>query len=77
MTAQELIDELQDSGMDLDLPIHFAYNYGDHWNTEVAPEVGSVDGDNIIKSPYHNCYKTVEETNDDDGSKEVIILRAR
>lgn len=77
MTANELIYELQESGMDLDLPIHFAYNYGDHWNTEVAKEIESIDGENVIYSSYHNSHKTVGDTEDGDPSKEVIILRAR
>ena len=79
MTGQELIDELINSGMDLTLPIHFAYNYGDHWNTEVAHEIKSISGENVIYSSYHNSHKTVDESDEsDDGDpfKEVLILRA-
>jgi hypothetical protein len=40
MTVQELINTLQ--FMDMNAEVHFAYNYGDHWRTEVAPRVSDV-----------------------------------
>ena len=46
MTVQELINLLQ--WQDPDAEVHFAYNYGDHWRTEVAPKVGRVDEGAVV-----------------------------
>ena len=41
MQVKDLIEQLK--YLDQDAEVHFAYNYGDHWRTEVAPKVGRVD----------------------------------
>ena len=48
MQVKELIEMLQD--MDQDAEVHYAYNYGDHWRTEVAPAVGRVDTGAVVYS---------------------------
>jgi hypothetical protein len=73
MTVQELIEQLQD--MDQNAEVHFAYNYGDHWRTEVAPSVGRVDEGAVVYSEYHRMDKMVEDTGDcefDDEGNEVV-----
>jgi hypothetical protein len=40
MKAKDLIKELEN--WDPETEVHFAYNYGDHWRTEVAPKIRRV-----------------------------------
>lgn len=63
MTVEELIAELQ--MMDPNAEVHFAYNYGDHWRTQVAPKVDSVELGNVKYSDYHRMPKVVEYDDDD------------
>ena len=73
MTVQELIEQL--GYMDQNAEVHFAYNYGDHWRTEVAPKVGSVEEGAVVYSEYHRMDKMVEDDGDcefDDEGNEVV-----
>ena len=73
MQVRELIEQLE--GMDQDAEVHYAYNYGDHWHTEVAPKVGRVDEGAVVYSEYHRMDKMLEDTGDtefDDEGKEVV-----
>jgi hypothetical protein len=63
MLVKELIESLQ--YMDQDSEVHFAYNYGDHWRTEVAPKVGRVDEGAVVYSDYHRMDKMVENDDSD------------
>jgi hypothetical protein len=72
MLVKELIESLK--YMDQDADVHFAYNYGDHWRTEVAPKVGRVDEGAVVYSEYHRMDKMLEEEYDiefDDDGNEV------
>ena len=73
MTVQELIEQL--GYMDKDAEVHFAYNYGDHWRTEVAPSVGRVDTGAVVYSDYHRMDKILDADGDcefDDEGNEVV-----
>ena len=59
MTVQELINLLQ--WQDPDAEVHFAYNYGDHWRTEVAPNVSNVREGVVEYSDYHRMDKIAKE----------------
>jgi hypothetical protein len=63
MQVKELIEMLQD--MDQDAEVHYAYNYGDHWRTEVAPKVGRVDEGAVVYSEYHRMDKIAEHDDSD------------
>ena len=71
MTVDELIAELQ--SLPKDAEVHFAYNYGDHWRTQVAPTVDRVEVGQVKFSDYHRMPKVVEydEYDDDEPSTEV------
>lgn len=69
MTVDELIAELKQ--MDPNAEVHFAYNYGDHWRTQVAPKVDSVELGNVKYSDYHRMPKVVEYDDDDDEYETV------
>lgn len=59
LTVKELIEELK--YMDQDAYVHFSYNYGDHWRTQVAPVACTVSEAFVVESAYHNMDKVVEE----------------
>jgi len=62
MLVRDLIELLE--GYDADMEVHFAYTYGDHWRTEVAPKIDRVDVGSVVYSDYHRMDKMVEN---DDG----------
>jgi hypothetical protein len=62
MLVKELIESLQ--YMDQNAEVHFAYNYGDHWRTEVAPKVSQVSEGVVEYSDYHRMDKLVTDEED-------------
>jgi hypothetical protein len=62
MLVKELIESLK--YMDQDAEVHFAYNYGDHWRTEVAPKVSQVTEGVVEYSDYHRMDKLVTDEDD-------------
>jgi hypothetical protein len=58
MKVSQLIEQLQ--GMNPEAEVHYAYNYGDHWRTEVAPKVDRVDEGVVEFSDYHRMDKMVD-----------------
>jgi hypothetical protein len=62
MLVKELIEQLQ--YMNQDAEVHFAYNYGDHWRTEVAPKVSNVTEGAVEFSDYHRMDKLVTDEED-------------
>jgi hypothetical protein len=59
MQVKELIEML--GYMDQDADVHFSYNYGDHWRTQVAPKVGSVEEGVVKYSAYHSMDKIEDD----------------
>jgi len=80
MQVKELIESLK--YMDQDAEVHFAYNYGDHWRTEVAPKVERVHQGIVEFSDYHRMDKLVEDEDcyDEDtgdykaGIRKVVVI---
>jgi len=77
LTVAELIEELK--YMPQDAEVHFQYNYGDHWRTQVAPAVDSVEMGLVEYSDYHRMPKVVEpdwdnEDGDDVEGKAVVLI---
>ena len=80
MKVAELIEQLR--YLDQESEVHFSYNYGDHWRTEVAPRVTRVNEGAVVYSEYHrmdkmlddeDCYD--EETGDfSEGIRRVVVL---
>jgi hypothetical protein len=79
MLVRDLIELLE--GYEADMEVHFAYNYGDHWRTEVAPKVSNVREGVVEYSDYHRMDKiaTIEEDYDlydeDTGETETKVRR--
>ena len=72
MKVSELIELLQMENPDAE--VHFQYNYGDHWRTQVAPTVDSVEVGYVTYSDYHRMPKVVDNDDfdyDEDGEPEV------
>jgi hypothetical protein len=62
MQVKELIEQLQD--MNPEAEVHFAYGYGDHWRTTVAPAASRVFQGQVQYSEYHRMDKMVEDEDD-------------
>jgi len=78
MQVFQLIEQLMD--LDPNAEVHFSYNYGDHWRTEVAPAVHSVGAGLVKYSEYHRMDKLLdedemyEEEGDFDGTRRVVVI---
>ena len=78
MQVFQLIEQLME--LDPNAEVHFSYNYGDHWRTEVAAEVGSVLEGVVKYSEYHRMDKLLdedemyEEEGDFEGTRRVVVL---
>ncbi len=76
MNVAELIEELK--LMPQDAEVHFQYNYGDHWRTQVAPTVDSVQEGMVEYSSYHSMHKVVDFDYDDEDEtvegKSVVLI---
>ena len=59
MKVQDLIELLQAENPEAE--VHFSYNYGDHWRTQVAPKVESVEVGYVTYSEYHRMHKVADE----------------
>lgn len=72
MLVKDLIEQLQSQNPDA--KVHFSYNYGDHWQTQVAPTVDRVDLALIKYSEYHRMDKLMDEDNmyEDEGDYEGV-----
>jgi hypothetical protein len=73
MNVRELIEQL--GCMNPDAEVHFSYNYGDHWRTEVAPRVDRVDEGAVVYSDYHRMDKMLDADGDcefDDEGREIV-----
>ena len=73
MKVADLIEELK--YMDQEADVHFAYNYGDHWRTEVAPKVSRVDTGAVVYSEYHRMDRVANDNDtdfDEDTGEEIV-----
>lgn len=64
MKVQDLINQL--GRMDPEAEVHFQYCYGDHWSTQVAPRVDTVDVGYVKFSDYHRMPAVADEDYDRD-----------
>jgi len=64
MNVAQLILQLQ--ALDPDADVHFSYNYGDHWRTQVAPTINRVDEGYVEHSDYHRMDKVIDPDDFDD-----------
>lgn len=74
MTVDELIAQLEQFPRDAE--VHFAYDYGDHWRTQVAPKVTGVFEGSVVRSDYHRMDKLVALDDDemDSDARTVVVL---
>jgi hypothetical protein len=73
MLVKDLIEQL--GYMNPEAEVHFSYNYGDHWRTEVAPKVSRVDEAVVEYSEYHRMDKIASEDYDDEDEEVVASQR--
>ena len=80
MQVKELIEILKNYDQEAD--VHFAYGYGDHWRTQVAPAISQVFDGVVEYSDYHQMDKLVEDEDcyDEDtgdykaGIRKVVVI---
>lgn len=79
MLVKDLIEQL--GYMDKDAEVHFTYNYGDHWRTQVAPKVSEVSEGAVQFSDYHRMDKLADEDfeyeepgNPDENVRRVVLI---
>jgi hypothetical protein len=78
MKVKDLIEQL--GRLDAEAEVHFTYNYGDHWRTQVAPTVDTVEEGLVKHSDYHSMDKLMdendmyEEEGDYEGTRRVVVL---
>ena len=76
MTIKKLRETLEglEGEYGADTEVHFSYNYGDHWRTEVALVVRHAEPLYVKHSSYHNMDKLVDEEDVDVDDRPVIVL---
>jgi hypothetical protein len=78
MKVRELIAAL--SRLDPEADVHIAYNYGDHWRTQVAPAIRRVGEADVRHSAYHSMPALVDDDDDEgeprDGDRCVVVMSA-
>jgi hypothetical protein len=79
MKVKDLIELLE--GYDTEAEVHFAYGYGDHWRTTVAPKVTQVFEGAVVYSDYHRMDKLAdtdfedeEPGNPDENARRVVVI---
>ena len=80
MQVKELIDIL--GRYDQEAYVNFAFGYGDHWRTTVAPAISQVFDGVVEYSNYHQMDKLVEDEDcyDEDtgdykaGIRKVVVI---
>ena len=80
MKVSELVDLLK--YYDQNSEVHFSYNYGDHWRTQVAPAVRDVTEEVVKYSDYHRMDKLEtddeelfdEQGNFKEGVRNVVVI---
>ena len=80
MQVKELIDIL--GRYDQEADVHFAYGYGDHWRTTVAPAISQVFDGVVGFSDYHQMDKLIDDEDcyDEDtgdykaGIRKVVVI---
>jgi hypothetical protein len=76
MKVSELIEQL--GYMDKDAEVHFSYNYGDHWRSQVAPRVSQVFEGVVEFSEYHRMDKLIDDEDcydEDTGDYKADVRR--
>jgi hypothetical protein len=75
MKVKDLIEQL--GHMDAEADVHFAYGYGDHWRTTVAPKVRQVFEGAVEYSEYHRMDKLADKDFEDEeaGNPEENVRR--
>ena len=72
MKVKDLMRDLED--MNPEAEVHFAYCYGDHWRTEVAPAISRVDEGMVAYSQYHQMDKMIDDDSDEETVRRVVVL---
>jgi hypothetical protein len=75
MKVSELIEILKTQ--DQELPVYFAYEYGDYWGSVVASEVTEINEQTLVYSEYHQRMAVPsdsEDVDEDDAKSKCAIV---
>lgn len=72
MKVQDLIAEL--SYLSPEAEVHFQYNSGDYWRTQVAPKVSSVEMGLVEYSGYHRMDKVADCDDEKESERKEVVL---
>lgn len=70
MTVGALIEELRQ--FDENTPVLFAYDYHDHWRTQVTKEVNNISAEKVTYSDYHSMFKMYQPVDDEDETGDDV-----
>lgn len=74
ITVAALIEMLQKH--DPNLPVVFAYDCGDHWNTIVARTISQVEVQPVSYSGYHRMNRVCDSDEEDvETAVEAVVLK--
>jgi hypothetical protein len=71
---EELIADAKACGATDDTPVHFSYNYGDHWRTTVAPSASNAELLYVERSDYHQMDKLTEDEGELESDRQVFVI---
>lgn len=71
-TVAQLIEEL--GQFDPTMEVRFTYNYGDYWKTVAASPIRRVDEGTVRYSEQHRMERVVEDDEECDDLKQVVLL---
>jgi len=74
MKVRELIKELKQ--FDPEMEVVKSYDYGDHWNTTVCPDIDYPEEQEIKYSVYHGMNMLVDSEHEDDDERrtEMVVV---
>lgn len=71
---EQLIAEAKQWGATDDTPVHFSYNYGDHWRTVVAPGASNAELLYVENSSYHQMDKLTDDDGQEESDRQVLVI---
>lgn len=71
---EDLIADAKAQGATDETPVHFSYDFGDHWNTQVAPAATNAELLYVEHSGYHRMDKLTEDEGEEESDRQVLVI---
>lgn len=69
-----MIQDARSQGANDDTPVHISYDYGDRWNTQVAPEADNASLLFVEHSSYHSMDKLTDDDGEEESNNQVLVI---